>query len=144
MLRIFIITARKRCLRRSCFYTCRSVFLFTGGDPHVHAEIPSIPPGPDPPGSGTQPGRYGQPTGGMHPTGMHSCFQSISLSGSNPIRVVFNIENEPDVVGEGVTTPIRRISESVALLQFPLLDWNIIKNSFNPKPWLLFVRQFIV
>ena len=28
---LFLITARKRSLRRSCFYTCLSLILFTGG-----------------------------------------------------------------------------------------------------------------
>ena len=36
----FFITARKRSLRRLCFYTCLSVILFTGGEgsPGPHAE----------------------------------------------------------------------------------------------------------
>ena len=37
----FIFTARKRSLRRLCFYTCLSVILFTGGmSASVHDGIP--------------------------------------------------------------------------------------------------------
>ena len=60
-----IITARKRSLRRSCFYTCLSVILFTGGVPgqvppqagtprQVHSQAGTPPPGAVPAG------RYGQ------------------------------------------------------------------------------------
>ena len=42
---ISIFTARKRCLRRLCFYTCLSVILFTGGvSASVHAGIHTSPP----------------------------------------------------------------------------------------------------
>ena len=67
-----IFTARKRSLRRLCFYTCLSVILFTGGvwsiacwDTHPHLPGPEAPPWirhtPTPgtwhsPGSDTPPG----------------------------------------------------------------------------------------
>ena len=72
------VTARKRSLRRLCFYTCLSVILFTGGSASVHAGIA------DPPGADTPRSRH--PTeqtppravhagrvGGTHPIGMHTC-----------------------------------------------------------------------
>ena len=88
-----IFTTRKRSLRRLCFYT-RLSFCPYGGS--VQAGIPPLgpgtPPGPDTPsdqapprtrhpspGPGTCPcavhaARYGQRAGGMHPTGMQSCY----------------------------------------------------------------------
>ena len=50
-----LVTARKRSLRRLCFYTCLSFILFTGG-----STWPGTPPGADtPPRPGTPPGtRY--------------------------------------------------------------------------------------
>ena len=40
------------------------------------------PPGPGTPPPGTEhTGRYGQKANGMHPTGMHSCYQSFRLWG---------------------------------------------------------------
>ena len=74
----FIVTARKRNLRRLCFYTCLSVILFTGQVP------PSPPSGQVHPQAGTPPKAgtphpwagtpqqcmlgYGQQAGGMHPS----------------------------------------------------------------------------
>ena len=78
-------TARKRSLRRLCFYTCLSVILFTGGyTPQAGTPLPQAgtppwqvhPPGKVPP-AGTPPVQcmlgYSQQAGGTHPTGMHSC-----------------------------------------------------------------------
>ena len=83
---LWLITTRKRSLRRLCFCTCLSVILFTGGggSASVHAGIADAPPGADPleqtptPRSRHLPctvhdGRYGQQAGGTHPTGMHTC-----------------------------------------------------------------------
>ena len=63
------------------------VIFFTGvcdsihreGSASVHAGIPHLPPGPAPPTDQAPPGtehagRYGQRAGGMHPTGMQSCY----------------------------------------------------------------------
>ena len=47
------ITARKRSLRRLCFYTCQSVILFTGRGVCLSACWDSKPPGADPPGADT-------------------------------------------------------------------------------------------
>ena len=78
---IVIFTARKRSLRRVCFYTCLSIILFTGGGhlgrypPPQTRYTPSAGPGtpprqvpgryplgpgtlPNPPGPGTPPCRY--------------------------------------------------------------------------------------
>ena len=44
-----------------------------GGSASVHAGIP--PPGADTPPCAVHAGRYGQQAGGMHPTGMQSCWQ---------------------------------------------------------------------
>ena len=66
-----IFTARKRSLRRLCFYTCLP-FCSWGGSASVHAGIP-YPPGADTPPCAVHAGRYGQQAGGMHPTGMQSC-----------------------------------------------------------------------
>ena len=91
----YIFTARKRSLRRLCFYTCLSVILFTGGSTwegppgryplsrytsgQVHTPGQVHPLGRYTPWAGTPPlgavhaGRYGQQVGGTHPTGIHSC-----------------------------------------------------------------------
>ena len=98
------ITARKRSLRRLCFYTCLSVILFTGvgvpgqvqppwagTPPPAGTPLAGTPPAGTPPGQvhpqvGTPPGavhagRYGQQAGGTHPTGMYSCFsKAISFN----------------------------------------------------------------
>ena len=54
-----IFTARKRSLRRLCFYTCLSVILFTEGE-YLGRYTPSryTPQAGTPPGTGTPPGRY--------------------------------------------------------------------------------------
>ena len=57
---IIIITARKRSLRRLCFYTCPSVILFTDGAGR---------------GGPSDTTRYGKRASGTHPTGMHSCLE---------------------------------------------------------------------
>ena len=109
-----LVTARKRSLRRLCFYTCLSVHR--GGVPgtppgQVHplgqvplprAGTPSLgrytPLGRYPPGQVHPPGRYtppravhagrnGQQAGGTHPTGMHSCL-TINLSIFQPFRSI--------------------------------------------------------
>ena len=81
----FLITTRKRSLRRLCFYTCLSVILFTGGGYLGRSTPgpgtppwPGTPPGRYTPGQVHPPravhaGRYGQQAGGTHPTEMHSC-----------------------------------------------------------------------
>ena len=68
-----VITARKRSLRRLCFYTRLLVILFTGG---VCLSVcwDSRPPfQQQTPPQAVHAGRYGQQVGGMHPTGMHIC-----------------------------------------------------------------------
>ena len=78
-----IFAARKRSLRRLCFYTCLSVILFAGGGGvcirgglHTGGSASrgvSIQGGwADPPPSDTT--GYGQRAGGTQPTGMHSCY----------------------------------------------------------------------
>ena len=46
---MFLLSATK--LRRLCFYTCRSVILFTGGSASVHAGIQPTRPGTPRPGT---------------------------------------------------------------------------------------------
>ena len=46
---------------------------------HVHPLGPGPPPGPGTPPGAVHAGRYGQQVGGMHPTGMHSCYLWIYL-----------------------------------------------------------------
>ena len=99
-----VITARKRSLRRLCFYTCLSfcsqgmgggvpglVPLPPGQAKQVHPPA-GTPPGqvhPSTPQASTPLGRYthpppGQvhpPPTGMHPTGMHSCLICMLLTG---------------------------------------------------------------
>ena len=68
-----IFTARKRSLRRLCFYTCLLFILFTGGvyprhPPGRHAPpARHHPPGQTPPRADTPLGRY--PHLGRHPPG---------------------------------------------------------------------------
>ena len=60
---IVIFTARKRSLRRVCFYTCLSVILFTGGGQYL---------GRYPPGLGTPPRRTRYtPWDQVHPPGRY-------------------------------------------------------------------------
>ena len=88
----FFITARKRSSGKVMFLQL-SVILFTGIPPpspqeqvSPRADPPSeqthLPEQTPPPGSRHHPcavhaGRYGQQAGGMHPTGMQSCLQTI-------------------------------------------------------------------
>ena len=95
-----IITARKRSLRRLCFYTCQSFYTWGvwGVCPCVCWDTP--PPGPDadtlldqrqtPPGLRQTPpkqtppcivhaGKYEQQEGGRYPTGMPYLFVNVSL-----------------------------------------------------------------
>ena len=90
---LLIFTARKRSLRRLCFFTCLSVMLGctpqTRGRPLPPGTTGRHPTGPDavtPPGpeAGTTPGavhagRYGQQAGDSHPTGMHTCNNFINF-----------------------------------------------------------------
>ena len=91
------ITARKRSLRRLCFYTCLSVHRGrgsnwtgtppeTGTPPRLGTPLrPGTPLDQVPPRPGTPPdqvhppsvhaGRYGQQVVSTHPTGMHSCLK---------------------------------------------------------------------
>ena len=72
--RWFIFTARKRSLRRLCFYTCLSVILFTGGCLPHPPEQTSPPQGADtprsrhPPGAETPLGVDTHPPGADTPT----------------------------------------------------------------------------
>ena len=66
-----------------------SVILSTGGSASVHAGIPTppldqAPPRADPPRA-VHAGRYGQQAGGMHPTGMQSCYDIILFAPSRKI-----------------------------------------------------------
>ena len=62
---MFLLSATK--LRRLCFYTCRSVILFTGGSASVHAGIQ--PPRPGTPRPGTP--RPGTPSEQTPPRSRH-------------------------------------------------------------------------
>ena len=91
-----IITARKRSLRRFCFYTCLSVILFAGGClPQCilgYTSPEADTPGKQTPWKQTPPGirhpptptvhavRYGHQAGGTHPTGMHTCFINVKFT----------------------------------------------------------------
>ena len=98
-----IFTARKRSLRRLCFYTCLSVILFMGEGGGCVSQYSMVrqpcrktPPGrqtlqedrplpgrqtpqgrhhEDPQGA-LHAGRYGQQAGGTHPTGMDTWLES--------------------------------------------------------------------
>ena len=84
------ITARKRSLRRLCFYRCLSVHrgggvLHPGGGFSIGGGSPSR--GGSPSGGGVlHPGGgspSGQCAGGTHPTGMHSCFTEFFTGSEN-------------------------------------------------------------
>ena len=63
----FIFTARKRSLRRLCFYTCLSVILFTGGmSASVHDGI-NTPPGSRHPWEADSPWEADPPANRHHP-----------------------------------------------------------------------------
>ena len=89
-----LITARKRSLRRLCFYTCLSVILFTGGVPGPRGgawsrgEVPGLGrclamgggclvPGGCLVGGCGDPPLTATAAGGTHPTGMHSNFNVV-------------------------------------------------------------------
>ena len=89
-----MITARKRSLRRLCFYTCLSVILFKGGWCLVPggAWSQGVPgpggclvlrgvPGEDPPGTATA-------AVGRHPTEMHSC---LILQRQNSLNLILAV-----------------------------------------------------
>ena len=72
-----IFTARKRSLRRLCFYTCLSVILFTGGCAWsrgcmIPGDVWAWS------GWGVETPDTATASGGTHPTGMHSCLYSYS------------------------------------------------------------------
>ena len=81
-----IFTARKQSLRRLCFYACLS-FCSGGGLLHFMLGCTPLdqrqasPPGADTPSpSAVHAGKYGQQTGGTHPTGKQSCQYLHSVS----------------------------------------------------------------
>ena len=88
-----MITARKRSLRRLCFYTCHSVHRGVSAPVHAGIHTPPRDQRQTPPSSRHHPleqtparednppapeavhaGRYGQQAGGTHPTGMNTCY----------------------------------------------------------------------
>ena len=81
--------ARKRSLRRLCFYTCLSVILFPGGClpqcmlryTRPQSRHPP-PPRADTPPHAVHAGRYGQQAGGTHSTKMHTCYVMEPQGGS--------------------------------------------------------------
>ena len=97
---IGVFTARKRSLRKLCFYTClpfcsqegclsQCMLGYTplGADTPWSRHYPGAdtpqsrhPRGPDIPPCAVHAGRYGQQAGGTHPTGMHTCSQMFSLN----------------------------------------------------------------
>ena len=86
---MIFITARKRSLRRLCFYTClsfcpqgESVFPIACWDaPNPPSPRPETDPLRDqrqaPRPGAVHAGRYGQQAGGTHPTGIHSCYITV-------------------------------------------------------------------
>ena len=111
-----IFTARKRSLRRLCFYTYLSFCPQVGGmsapihdgmhTPRDQRQAPPRTRGRQPPQDQRQAppgtrgghtpgavhaGRYGQQGGGMHPTGMHSCSKTFSLDSLNSVTKIFFI-----------------------------------------------------
>ena len=105
----FFITARKRSLQRLFFTrvclstwggTCagtppgtRGMYtLQTGTPPWAGTPSRQILP---PPGA-VHAGRYGQQAGGLHPTGMHSCFYSMLLAGKiDDLRFSLRLGRKP-------------------------------------------------
>ena len=78
-----IITARKRSLRRLCFYTCLSVILFTGGEGVcLSASWDSRPPQDQTPLGADTP-REQKPPGSRHPPGADTPL-SPSPRGADP------------------------------------------------------------
>ena len=68
-----IITARKRSLRRLCFYTCLSFCLQRGWYPSMPCRSPWGVFQHTPSPGAVHAGRYSQQAGSTHPTGMNSC-----------------------------------------------------------------------
>ena len=79
-----IFTARKRSLRKLCFYTCLSVILFTGGRGSTWAVTPwQVHPWQvHPPQAGTPPSRY--PHRQVHPLGRYTPRQVHPLRQVHP------------------------------------------------------------
>ena len=69
-----IITARERSLRRLKVMFLQVSVCPRGGSASVHAGIADPPREQITPPCAVHAGRYGQQTGGTHPTGMHTCF----------------------------------------------------------------------
>ena len=101
-------------LRRLCFYKCLSVHR-RGVYPSMHWDRPppweqTPPPSRHPPGA-VHAGRYGQQTGGTHPTGMHSCLQF------NYMSLLQNFKWSP----LEINTEIRSVSEFSKILHAEFL-----------------------
>ena len=102
--KVSIFTARKRSLRRLCFYTCLSFILFTGGGEYLTRYIPptqtpspqpGTPPGanppPDqvyPPRSRHPPGPGTPPLGQVHPLGPGTPPEQSMLGDTVNVRAV--------------------------------------------------------
>ena len=78
VMNFFLFTARKRSLRRLCFYTCLSVILFTGGE---------VPGQVHPPGRYTPLGRYTPPRAGTPPDRYTPLGRYTPLAGTSPRQV---------------------------------------------------------
>ena len=78
-----LFTARKQSLGQGNIFrsVCQEFCSRGGGSASVHAGIPS--PGPATTPHAVHAGRYGQQTGGMHPTGMQSCSPYFSCETHN-------------------------------------------------------------
>ena len=80
---VSFITARKRSLRRLCFYTCLSVILFTGEEYLGQVPLAGPPPAGTPPGRYT-PGRNTPRTGKPPPPDRYPARQVHPQTGTPP------------------------------------------------------------
>ena len=111
----WFVIARKRSLRRLCFYTCLSVILFTGGE--YLGRVPGTPPwAPPPPRTRCSLGRY-IPQDHVHPPGRYPHRTSTSpgqvppgarytpLRPSTPSRTRHTPQGQVHPPGTRYTTP---------------------------------------
>ena len=146
VMNFFLFTARKRSLRRLCFYTCLSVILFTGGEVpgQVHPPGRYTPPwaGTHPPRAGTPPDRYtplgrytplaGTPPRQVHPLADTPTPEQCMLGDTGNKRAV-RILLECILVFINFTHKVfwNRMGQGIAILQFKKIRLTFCGHTFT-------------
>ena len=145
VMNFFLFTARKRSLRRLCFYTCLSVILFTGGEVpgQVHPPGRYTPLGRyTPPRAGTPPDRYPPWAGTLpwqaHPQGRYTPWQihqppEQCMLGDTGNKRAVRILLECILVFINFTHKVfwNRMGQGIAILQFKKIRLTFCGHTFT-------------